>query len=140
MEMSRAIDAALFDWPAAEPALKASRCPACGTLDFPARVACRRCGSLGTTCVHLPRHGTLWTWTIQRFRPKPPYRGDGPTVAFNPYGLGYIELGESICIESRLTESDPGKLKIGARMELVIFPAWVEDDGSTVMSYAFKPV
>jgi uncharacterized OB-fold protein len=39
----------------------------------------------------LARRGTLWTWTIQCFRPKsPPYAGDAES--FEPYGVGYVEL------------------------------------------------
>jgi len=38
--------------------------------------------------VELPPSGTLWSYTVQRFRPKsPPYRGPEP---FEPYALGYI--------------------------------------------------
>jgi uncharacterized OB-fold protein len=50
--------------------------------------------------VELPDRGTLWTWTVQAFEPKPPYRA--PESGFTPYGVGYVDLGEVI-VESRLT-------------------------------------
>jgi uncharacterized OB-fold protein len=139
---SRAIDAALFDWPVTEtaPALKASCCSSCRALAFPAGVSCRHCGGLEVVQVLLPRRGKLWAWTIQRFMPKAPYRSTETEATFTPYGLGYIELPGTLCIESRLMENDPKRLRIGLEMELVIYPQWLEEDGTAVMSFAFKPV
>jgi uncharacterized OB-fold protein len=137
---SRAIDPSLFDWPAPEPALKASRCRDCGGLAFPASTGCRYCGSTAVSQELLPRRGRLWAWTIQRFMPKPPYRSSETAARFMPYGMGYIELPGALCIESRLTENDPQKLRIGLEMELVIYTQWLEEDGTAVMSFAFKPV
>jgi uncharacterized OB-fold protein len=136
----RAINPTLFDWPASEPALKASRCRDCRRLAFPANAGCRWCGSLAVTPELLPRRGRLWAWTIQRFMPKPPYRSSETAATFTPYGMGYIELPGAVCIESRLTENDPRKLRIGLEMELVIYPQWLAEDGVAVLSFAFKPV
>ena len=56
------------------------------------------------------------------------------------YGVGYIELEGQVRVESRLTESDPEKLKIGMPMELV-FDKFIEDeDGNDVISFAFSPL
>jgi uncharacterized protein len=75
--------------------------------------------------------GTLWSWTIQSFRPKtPPYIGP---EEFEPFAIGYVELPEQVIIETRLTQTHG--LKIGMAMELVIVP--FSDDRLT---YAFKPV
>ena len=137
---SRAVDAVLFDWPAPEPALKASRCLECGALEFPAAASCRHCGAVQVAQETLPRRGRLWAWTIQRFMPKAPYRSEESAATFKPYGLGYIELPGAVCIESRLTENDPQRLRVGLEMELVIYPQWVEEDGTAVMSFAFQPV
>jgi uncharacterized OB-fold protein len=136
---SRAVDAALFDWPASEPALKASRCVECGALAFPVSTSCGSCGAVAVVPERLPTRGRLWAWTIQRFMPKAPYRSSETELTFTPYGLGYVELPGALCIESRLTENDPRKLRIGLEMELVIYPQWREDDGAAVMSFAFKP-
>ena len=136
---SRAIDALLFDWPASEPALKASRCLDCGALAFPAGTSCRHCGGIKVAQERLPLHGRLWAWTIQRFMPKAPYRSTQTPETFTPYGLGYIELPGALCIETRLTENDPRNLRIGLEMELVIYPQWLEEDGTVVMNFAFSP-
>ena len=49
--------------------------------------------------VELADRGTLWTWTVQAFEPKAPYRV--PDAGFTPYGVGYVDLGDVI-VESRL--------------------------------------
>ena len=62
----------------------------------------------------LARRGTLWTWTVQRFRPKsPPYAGR--PEEFEPYGVGYVELPGEVRVEARLTESTPSELRSACR-------------------------
>ena len=81
--------------------------------------------------VELSPVGTLWSWTIQSFRPKsPPYIGP---EEFLPFAIGYVELPDQVIVETRFTQTHG--LKIGMRMELVILPF----DGST-LTYAFRPV
>jgi len=137
---SKAIDETLFTWPAADPVLLGSRCGDCGNHAFPVSPSCPRCGSETVDVVALPRRGRLWAWTIQRFMPKEPYRSSETEATFKPFGMGYVELPGTLRIETRLTENDPGKLRIGAEMELVIYTHRVEPDGTAVMNYAFRPV
>ena len=112
-----------------EPVLLGSECERCGTVSFPRQKACPRCTSTDVRERRLARRGTLWSWTIQRFRPKsPPYTGP---EAFEPYGVGYIELPGEVRVEARLTESDPAKLEIGMEMELTLIPE---------ATFAFRPV
>jgi uncharacterized protein len=67
--------------------------------------------------VELSRTGTLWSWTIQHFQPKPPYIGLEP---FEPYALGYVELPGEVIVETRLIGTGP--FHIGMHMELEIMP------------------
>ena len=91
--------------------------------------------------VLLSTRGTLWTWTIQGFLPKtPPYAGTETLETFKPYGVGYVELPGEIVVETRLTESDPDKLKIGMEMEMVIVPFKEDEEGNEIMTFMFKPV
>jgi uncharacterized OB-fold protein len=136
---SRAIDEVLFDWPATNPALKASRCRECGEHAFPAMSSCRHCGGTEVEPVLLPHRGTLWTWTVQRFLPKAPYRSSQTEATFEPFALGYVELPGTLRIETRLLENDPRKLTIGAPVELEFYTQFVEPDGTEVVSYAFRP-
>ena len=86
----------------------------------------------------LPGNGRLWSYTIQRFRPKtPPYIGP---EAFEPFAVGYVELEDALIVESRLTDVEFDQLRIGLPMKLVIVPFCVGADGATLTTYAFKPV
>jgi uncharacterized OB-fold protein len=116
------------------PRLIGSQCARCGVVAFPKQLSCPKCTSLEVTERLLARRGTLWSWTIQCFAPKsPPYAGDPDT--FEPFGVGYVELPGEVRVEARLTEADPGRLRIGMPMELALVPA----PGGGMM-YAFQPV
>lgn len=130
----------LFTWPAANPALLASRCKNCGIASFPVAESCMACSGQDVEVEELPRRGTLWTWTIQQFMPKPPYRSNETPETFKPYGVGYVELPGGVRVEGRLTESDPEILHIGMEMEVVFAPYRTEDNGDEVINFFFRPV
>jgi uncharacterized OB-fold protein len=117
------------------PRLAGSRCATCGTVTFPAQAGCARCAGEDMAAVELADRGTLWTWTVQAFEPKAPYRV--PEGGFTPYGVGYVDLGEVI-IESRIV-GDPAGFEIGLPMRLTLLPLWPGPDGSPVVTYAFQP-
>lgn len=129
------IDASLFAT-MEPPRLAGSRCASCGTVTFPAQSGCPKCAGSEMVPVELPDRGRLWTWTIQAFEPKPPYRA--PASGFEPYAVGYVDLGDVI-VESRLA-GDPGLLEIGMTMQVRLLPLWESDEGSSVVTYAFEPV
>ena len=56
-----------------------------------------------------------------------------------PYGVGYVELGDTVKVETRLTTADPDVLRIGMEMELVVIPFTHDADGRDVMMFAFAP-
>jgi uncharacterized protein len=86
--------------------------------------------------VALPTRGKLWTWTLQRFMPKPPYRSiEG---LFVPFAVGYVELPGALRIEARLAADDASKLAIGADMELEFYTQYVDNDGTAVINYSFR--
>ena len=129
----------LFTWPSDQPSLIGASCRVCGTTTFPAQGSCPRCTAEEMEEQRLHRTGTLWSFTVQGFRPKDPYRG--PTE-FRPYGVGYVELAGQTIVESLLTTDDPGVLEIGMPMELVIVPFPTEAGGGDrddVVTFAFRP-
>ena len=134
------IAAGLFTWPASKPALLASRCKRCGVAAFPAAESCMACSGQDVTVEELPARGTLWTWTVQQFMPKSPYRSNETPETFKPYGVGYVELPGGVRVEGRLTENDPQKLQIGMAMEVVFLPWRTEKNGDEVIRFFFKPV
>jgi uncharacterized OB-fold protein len=130
----------VFTWPSDEPQLIGARCTACAAVTFPLGPSCPRCGTPDPERHLLARRGTLWTWTTQDFLPKEPYAGGETPETFRPYGVGLVQLGDDVRVEARLTEADPSRLDFGMEVELAIVPFRVDEDGTEVMTYAFRPV
>jgi uncharacterized protein len=84
----------------------------------------------------LGRRGKLWSWTVQRYRPKsPPYAGP---EAFTPWAVGYIELPGETIVEARLTNVAFDAIVIGMDLELALVPLDPASAGS-VLIHAFRP-
>lgn len=131
----------VFTWPSDDPRLLGSRCTSCGNHTFPTQGGCPKCTGDQMEVVELSKRGTLWTWTVQGFPPKsPPYKGEVDPKKFEAFGVGYVELPGQVKVETRLTEADPDKLKIGMEMEMVLVPLYTDADGNTVVTFAFAPV
>jgi uncharacterized protein len=126
----------LISGTAQAPELVGSQCRRCETVTFPRQASCPRCTSVDVAERRLARRGTLWTWTVQAFPPKsPPYAAD--PAAFEPYGVGYVELPGEVRVEAILTEADPARLRIGMPMELTLVPA---PGAGERMTFAFRPL
>jgi uncharacterized protein len=86
--------------------------------------------------VALSRTGTLWSYTIQRYRPKsPPYKGP---EAFRPWAVAYVELPGEVIVESRLTDVAFEDIRIGMPLELTMIPLDPEA-AEPVLIPAFRP-
>ncbi|MGH9085403.1 MAG: Zn-ribbon domain-containing OB-fold protein [Acidimicrobiales bacterium] len=130
------VAAGLFTWPSDEPQLIGGACHACGAVAFPRPPSCSRCTSEEVEEHLLSRAGRLWSWTVQRFQPKEPFLGPEPFV---PYGVGYVDLAGEVLVEARLTTADPVQLEIGQPVQLVIVPFAATDDGTELLTFAFRP-
>jgi len=135
---SRPIADDLFTWPSDEPQLIASKCRDCATVTFPRQTSCPNCAGRDVEVHLLARRGTLWTYTVQNFRPKAPFVG--ADAAFAPYAVGYIDLAGEVLVESRLVMTDLGELRIGAAMELVMEVIAHDGDGAPTVTFAFAPL
>ena len=90
--------------------------------------------------VKLSPEGKLWSFTVQRFRPKsPPYAGADDEKSFQPFAIGYVELPGQVIVETRIEVDNFARLKIGMPMRLAVVP-FVRADGQTVSSYVFRPI
>lgn len=119
-----------LDFSEGGPRLVGGRCSACDEVMFPLRPRCPRCASVEVERILLPDRGTLWTWTIQGFEPKPPYAS--AAAEFEPFGVGYVELEGCLRVEARLTSADPAELAIGMPVVLTA----IEDGGRKLFAFA----
>jgi uncharacterized protein len=114
-----------------ESRLVGSRCGDCGTHAFPVQATCPRCGAAMFQTA-LPATGAVWSCTVQRIRPKPPYEGPDE---FEPFAVGYVDLGP-LRVESRLEGKPVADWKIGEAVRLAACAAG--PDGQ-VWSFRFVP-
>lgn len=117
--------------------LLGSRCRECGEVTFPVNPFCPQCCRQTTERIRLSQRGSLYSFTIQRFKPPAPYQGPDPFV---PYGVGMVELPEGIRITSVLEEGDPSRLRVGMEVELVIRCFFEDAEGTEVLAYKFRPI
>ena len=129
----------VFTWPDEQPQLIGSQCTECGATTFPVQSRCPRCGKASMAELMLPRRGTLVSWTTQGFPPVVPYAGDATGKSFVPFGVGLVQLGDVVRVESKLTESDPAKLDFGMEVELTVVPFYTDEHGDEIMTFAFAP-
>ncbi|WP_374649435.1 Zn-ribbon domain-containing OB-fold protein [Rhizorhabdus sp.] len=84
----------------------------------------------------LAREGRLWSFTVQRYRPKsPPYAGP---EAFRPWIVGYVELPGEVIVESRVVNIGFDEVRIGMELELTFVPL-DPDAAEPIMIHAFQP-
>lgn len=117
--------------------LLGSRCAACAEVYFPPAGNCTRCLSRDLRPHDLGGRGTLWSWTVQSFMPKPPYDGGEAPEQFRPYGVGYVEMADGIKVEARLTQAEG--LRIGMAMKLVLADYGAPGRPGALRTYAFEP-
>lgn len=87
----------------------------------------------------LSQRGSLWSWTVQRFRPKsPPYLG-ADQDQFRPFFVGYVAFPEGIIVEGRIDATvDVDELRIGMPMDTTVVPILTDEDGKGVHALAFR--
>jgi len=112
-------------------ALRGSACSDCGAHVFPAQATCPMCTGVDVNDVALPTQGTVWSWTVQRYEPKAPFRSNG----FAPFAIGYVDLGPVI-VEGWLLERTDWA--IGDPVELALATAWTDVDEVVVHTYGFR--
>ncbi|MEV5952461.1 OB-fold domain-containing protein [Streptomyces sp. NPDC051987] len=144
---TRLIDESLFENPddrerddraygdGGAPRLVGARCSACRTVVFPRHDSCPRCADGVMSEQVLPVKGRVWSWTLQAFPPKPPYRP--PAGGYRPYHVGYVDLGE-VLVEARLAVPRE-EIRIGLPVRLTLVPAYDSEDGTKVLTFAFRP-
>ena len=113
------------------PRLVGGRDRAAGRIVFPCPA------SSDYEAVPLADEGTVWSFTVQRFRPKtPPYAG--PEV-FAPWIVAYVELPGQVIVEARLVDVAFEDVAIGLPVRLKPVPL-DPDAPDSVLIPAFAPI
>jgi uncharacterized protein len=122
-------------------ALLGNRCSGCGTYFFPrASILCRNpdCDSSEFVDVELSRRGTVWSWTVNRYQPPPPYVAT--TDPFEPFAIAAVELAtEKIVVLGQVAGGPDVALAVGDEVELVV-DTLDEDDDNEYVVWKWKPV
>ncbi|MGE3621067.1 MAG: Zn-ribbon domain-containing OB-fold protein [Acidimicrobiia bacterium] len=132
------------DWFTEEggPALLGSRCTACGTVAFPrVRSSCPnpRCANREHVEHRLSSTGTVWSYTDAAYQPPPPYI---PTTdPFEPFVVVAVELAaEKLTVLGQLAAGHGfDDLRVGAPVELVVEPLFVDEDGIEHTIWKWRP-
>lgn len=127
----------LFEVIEGRPKLIGSHCVSCGALYFPQALTCRNphCRAKQIERALLPDRGTLYSYTVQRYRPPPLFRVDD----WAPYALGLVDLGDGLHVMGILTEIELGAIEIGMAVKLVVEPLFKDAERGEVFTYKFAP-
>jgi len=113
--------------------LYGSKCGSCGSLDFPPRAVCPRCGrkSVGKMeRVKLKGRGTVVSYTVVHEAP-------AQYEMMKPYVLAIIEMEEGCRLTSQIIDVDPSKVKIGMPVEAT-FRKLGQEGESGIIHYGYK--
>lgn len=127
----------LFRWTEHDVALVGSRCTGCGSHYFPKSLSCRNpaCADKSVHEALLGRGGTLYSFTVQSYRPPALFRME----PFEPYAIGLVEVAEGLRILGMLTGSPLEEIEIGMPLELTVEALYTDESGREVVTYKYAP-
>lgn len=133
----RPVAEGLFQFSDDQPMLLGSRCKGCATVYFPRSLGCRNpgCGPKQVEDAFFGQFGTLYSHTVQTYRPPPLFQMDN----WAPYPLGLIDLPEGLRVMAMITGCAPERLHIGMPMTLSTTVLFVDAQGCEVVTYAYTP-
>lgn len=111
--------------------LAGSRCRRCQEATLGASSLCPNCGSDEVDAITFSDQGSVWTYTVVRYKPPGDYKGAEPFV---PFALGLIELPEGLRVVAPIG-GDPEAVRIGMP---VAFHPYAREDG--VVEFNYRPV
>ncbi len=114
--------------------LLGTKCANCGAVVFGTRQRCENCTSVDVQVIRLGNRGKVWSYTVVRYPPPPPYK---PAVPFVPLPAAWVELPERVKILSYL-KCNPEEVDIGMEVELALEKGWEDEEGNNVIIYKFK--
>jgi len=115
--------------------LKGISCRDCGALALGERQHCINCTSTNVAEYIFAKHGKVYTYTVVRHAPPPPY----PQENFKPFPVVWVELEDKLFVLGELKDCGLDEVEIGMTVELVVDKGWEDDNGNDVMMYKFRP-
>lgn len=110
--------------------LAGTRCPTCGAHFFPGRQVCARCLTEDLEPIAFSTTGTVYTYTVIH------QAAPGFEV---PLVLGYVDLPEGVRVLGQLVGVAPEEVRMGMEVTLVVQPFGKDEEGRTLLGYAFRP-
>jgi uncharacterized OB-fold protein len=112
------------------PILLGNRCARCDKVFFPKVDFCPQCLSEDLEERELSQKGTLHAHTVTRV----------PLERFDPpHPLGVVLLPKDrVSVLAPLVLRENEELTVGAEMEVVVAPLWLDEDGAQVYGYKFQ--
>ncbi len=83
----------------------------------------------------MPPHGTLYSYTVQGYRPPPLFRQDD----WAPYAIGVVELDGGLRVMGMLSGCALDAIEIGMPLRLGVTRLYADDEGHDVLTYVFRP-
>lgn len=113
-----------------------TRCASCGSVYFPQSASCRNpaCTEKHVGRTLLDSHGTLYSWTLQAYRPPAPFRMDD----WQPYLIGLVDIDEGLRVLGML-DMRQEEVMIGMRLRLHLRPLSKDEEGRSIFTYCFIP-
>ena len=112
------------------------KCRSCGALTLGKRKYCINCTSTDLQEHVFSNKGTVYMHTIVRHPPPPPY----PQDTFKPFPVAWIQLEDKLFIISEITDCGLEEVKTGMPVELIVAPAWKDEQDNDVIMYKFRPI
>lgn len=128
----------LFNWTSDESSLIGTHCKSCGNYFFPKTFTCHNpeCKDKEVENVTLSTKGTIWSYTVLRYPPPPPFVAPEPFV---PIPLAAVEIPEGLKIMGVVEGCKQEDLKIGMEVELFVGKLYTDNEGNDIIGWKFRP-
>lgn len=117
--------------------LTGQECRCCGAVMLGKRLGCKNCASDDLKDITFSKRGKIYTYSVARYSPIPPFKAPDPYV---PFVVAWVELPEKVRVLSALTDCNIEEVEIGMEVELVVDKLYEDEEGRDVIAYKFKPV
>jgi uncharacterized OB-fold protein len=116
-----------------DPHLIANECAGCGALFFDRRNACARCGQTDFAGRRLSNDGVVRSFTVV-------HRAT-PDVTV-PYVSAIVDLEGGGVAKANLVDVEPSpeEVTLGMKVTLTTFPVGTDSEGTTAISFGYRPV